>query len=472
VNKPHDSTVHIDFTNVISDASDHPDALEHLVSEAELDALSDRVLNGHRRIESKRRSGEIGFYDLPDAVVSDVLALVERYRHDCDTLVVLGIGGSALGTTAVATALLHPWHNLLDARERNGAPRLFVLDNIDPVEFVALLDTLEPARTVFNVITKSGETAETMSQFLVVSRWLQDALGDRWTDRVVVTTGPGAGSSVRKIVRELDLSWLPVPENVAGRFSVFTPVGLFPLAMVGIDTKTLLEGAVSVRDRCLEPALRTNPAYTLAALLYLLDATRAKHSAVLMPYSQALRDVADWFRQLWAESLGKLSRLGAAIGQTPIKSRGVTDQHSQLQLYIDGPNDKLIMFLEVENFDRDIAIPASLPETDATGYLTGHTMGELMAAEKFSTEVSLTRACRPNLTISIPQVTAHTVGQVLFLFETATAMAGELYNLNAFDQPAVQQIKDATHAVMGHPNYAQMKTELQQSEQSRRRFVV
>jgi len=467
----HHQILRIDYANVMSDTNDHPDAQHNLLSERELDGLADRVLEGHKCLEKMRTSGEIGFYDLPDADISEILALAERCRADCDAVVVLGIGGSALGTTAVATALLHPWHNLLSA-DRRGAPRLFVLDNIDPTEIAALLDMLDPARTVFNVISKSGETAETMSQFLVAADWLKKSFGGRWTDRVVMTTGPAAGSSGQKLVRELGLTWLPVPENVGGRFSVLTPVGLFPLAVVGGDVRSLLDGAAAIRDRCLVPDLRANPAYTLAALLYLLDTANGKHTAVLMPYSQLLRDVADWFCQLWAESLGKENRHGQKTGQTPVKARGVTDQHSQLQLYLDGPNDKVIMFIGVDRVARDIDIPAALPETEGSGYLTGHTMSRLLDAERVGTEVSLRNGCRPNLTISLPEVNAHTVGQLLFLFETATAMAGELYELNAFDQPAVQQIKDATHAIMGHPGYTDLKSELEQAAQSRDRFTV
>ena len=237
----YDEILRIDYANVMSDGSTLPDAEQNLVSEHELDSLAGRVLAGHKNLEKMGASGEIGFIDLPDADISETLALVERYRPECDAVVVLGIGGSALGTIAVATALLHPWHNLLSTEQRAGAPRLFVLDNIDPTEMAALFDMLDPARTVFNVISKSGETAETMSQFLMAADWLKKSLGDRWTDRVVMTTGPAAGSSSQKLVRELGLAWLPVPENVGGRFSVLTPVGLFPLAMVGVDVKSTLD---------------------------------------------------------------------------------------------------------------------------------------------------------------------------------------------------------------------------------------
>ncbi len=465
-------TLQIDFANVMSDGNDHPEAAEHLVSEAELDALAGRVLKGHRALEAKRDSGDVGFYDLPDADISETLALVNKRRAECDAVVVLGIGGSALGTIAVATAALHPWHNLLSADQRGGAPQLFVLDNIDPDEMTALFDMLDPARTVFNVITKSGETAETMAQFLIIADRLKATLGDRWAERVVVTTGPEPAISTQQIIREIGLDWLPVPKNVGGRFSVMTPVGLFPLAMAGVNVEALLAGAKAIREQCLVPELRANPAYTFAALLYLLDTAKGKPIAVLMPYSQTLRDVADWFRQLWAESLGKKNEHGRHVGQTPVKARGVTDQHSQLQLYLEGPNDKVILFVAVQRPGRDIDIPASLPETEGTRFLTCHTISELVAAERAGTELSLRRACRPNLTITVPEVNAHTVGQLLFFLETATVMAGELYELNAFDQPAVQQIKDTTRAIMGDPDYAELRDELDQCEQSRKRFSV
>jgi glucose-6-phosphate isomerase len=459
--------VKIDFTNVMGG-----DDAAHLVSEAELSRIEARVTAGHEAIEDKRKSGMIGFHDLPEADISDVLALAEECAPGCEAVVVLGIGGSSLGTTAVATALLHPWHNVLPSDKRSGRPRLFVIDNIDSAEFATLLDMLHPETTLFNVISKSGETAETSTQFLIATEWLKKSIGDRWTERVIVTTGPDETASGQKLVQELGLRWLPVPPNVGGRFSVLTPVGLFPLAMVGVDVKGLLAGAAAMRDRCVVPTFRDNPAYTLGTLLYLLDTTKDKPMAVLMPYSQALRDVSDWFRQLWAESLGKIDKNGNHVGQTPIKALGVTDQHSQLQLYIEGPNDKAVMFLTVDDVGDTSPIPESLPVTDATGYLVGHTMKNLMDAEKFGTEVSLTQDGRPNLTISLPEINANTVGQVLMLFEAATAMAGELYEINAFNQPGVQRIKDVTHAVMGHPDYTDLKEKLEQFEQSRKRFTV
>jgi len=467
MNRATGSEIRIDYTNVMGDQGS-----DHLLTETDLDAIEPRVMAGHDGIEQKRRTGVIGFHDLPESDISDVLELADRYGAGCESIVVLGIGGSALGTTAVATALLSPWHNLLSTADREGRPRLFVVDNIDSAEFGALLDILDPETTVFNVISKSGETAETNAQFLIAVNWMRTTLGDRWRDRVVVTTGPDPESSGRKLVDELGLASLPVPPNVGGRFSVLTPVGLFPLAVAGVDIKGLLAGAAVMRDRCVSRSFRDNPAYVLGTLLYLLDTKKGKHSAVLMPYSHALRDVSDWFRQLWAESLGKLDKTGTSVGQTPIKALGVTDQHSQLQLYIEGPNDKAIMFMAVDDGEPKLEIPPSLPIAEATGYLVGHTMSELMAAEKFGTEISLTKAGRPNLTISVPEVSPNFVGQVLFLFEAATAMAGELYGINAFDQPAVQQIKDATHAVMGHAGYTELKDDIERFEQSRKRYTV
>jgi len=396
--------------------------------------------------------------------VGAVRELVKKLGPTTDNLVVLGIGGSALGNIALHGALRPANWNLLPDESRDG-PRLFVLDNIDPVFVGGVLDEVrrndpDLARTVFNVISKSGETAETASQFMIARSMLAEALGTDAARHIVAITDPRQGT-MRAICDEAGYATLPVPDGVGGRFSVLSPVGLFSAAMCGIDIDALLDGAAEMDTRCSETDPSRNPAVILAWLLVEL-ARRGKHNHVLMPYANALYSLADWFRQLWAESLGKRVDLAGQevfTGPTPIKALGVTDQHSQIQLYRDGPNDKVIGFVVVESFDRDIEIPGGVG-VESLQYLPGSTLGQLLKAEKRATEYALVESMRPNFTITMPRLDAFHVGQFIQLWQITTAAAGRLLNIDAFDQPAVETGKVATFGLMGRPGYEDWKTKV------------
>ncbi|MFG0283530.1 MAG: glucose-6-phosphate isomerase [Phycisphaerales bacterium JB039] len=389
-------------------------------------------------------------------------ALVDKHKGATDTLVVLGIGGSALGNIALHSALNPPTHNLLPAAKRRG-PRLFVLDNVDPALVKATLDLVsaeDPGfdRTLFNVISKSGETAETAAQFMIVRDMLAKARKDRAAERIVAITDPAQGT-MRRICDEAGYDTLPVPDGVGGRFSALSPVGLFSSAMVGIDIAKLLDGAAAMDKRCASADLAQNPAARLAAILVALGAEKGKSCHVMMPYANSLYLLADWFRQLWAESLGKLVQTVVGLvgqGFTPIKALGATDQHSQIQLYREGPNDKVIGFLEVEDFGADVAIPAGLG-VDSLEYLEGASLGRLLAAEKRATEYALIDSGRPNFTLRFPRIDEQHVGEFMWLWQMATAYAGLMLGVNAYDQPAVETGKKATFGLMGRAGSEQWR---------------
>jgi glucose-6-phosphate isomerase len=212
-----------------------------------------------------------------------------------------------------------------------------------------------------------------------------------------------------------------------------------------------------------------------AALNYLLYAKKGKPILVMMPYSHALRDLADWFRQLWAESLGKkLSLQGKVVnvGPTPVKALGVTDQHSQVQLYMEGPHDKAFTLLAVERFEEDVPIPHLYPELEAMAYLGGRSLAELFRAEQLATTWALTKARRPNATILFPQVSPHTVGQFIYLMEVMTAFMGKLLQVNPFDQPGVELGKQATYALMGRAGYDKLRAELADISKGKSKWVL
>ena len=372
-----------------------------------------------------------------------------------ENLVVLGIGGSALGNIALQAALNPATHNLQSSKDRNG-PRVFVVDNVDPVYLDSILKICDPKKTLFNVVSKSGETAETAAQFMIIRQRLQDALGKKWASHVVAITDPEKGT-MRTICDEEGITTLPVPEGVGGRFSSLSPVGLFSAAVAGIDIDAMLDGAKAMDERCSNDDLHKNPAAMLALLLVEMGTQKGKPNHVMMPYCNALYLMADWYRQLWAESLGKKFDNNNEIvfaGFTPIKALGATDQHSQVQLYREGPNDKVFMFLEVEEFDTDITIPTGMG-VDAISYLEGQSMSTLLNAEKRATEFALLDSVRPNLTIKFPKVDAHHIGEFIALWQIATAYAGRMLNIDAYDQPAVETGKKATFGLMGREGYGE-----------------
>lgn len=393
--------------------------------------------------------------------------LVKEYaslvRNRFENVLILGIGGSALGGMAVTEALLQPYWNLLTEEQRNNFPRIFFLDNIDPDQITGLLDILDLKKTLVNVITKSGSTAETMSQFMIVKNVLEQELGDDYRKNIVATTDKQIGI-LRQLADQEGYKTFVIPDDVGGRFSVFSAVGLLPFALVGLDIDEIINGVKDMDLTLKNTDIWENIAAQNALIHYLMDMHKGKKQAVMMPYSSRLKYVSDWFVQLWAESLGKeYNNNGDKIncGQTPIKAVGATDQHSQAQLFYEGPNDKLINFIRVEEFDNTVEIPKIFEYTGLC-YLGGKTINDLLNAEADATKVSLVDFQRPNVTISIPAINGYSLAQLLYMFEVQTAIAGELYNINTFDQPSVEQSKNYTYALMGRSGYEDSARELQE----------
>ncbi len=409
-------------------------------------------------ITGKLNSERLPYRDLPyqRQAVSNIKELVDKLSGRYDNLAVLGIGGSALGNIALQTALNSPTYNLETER---GGPRLFVCDNVDPVQYGALLDYLgdQLDRTLINVISKSGRTAETAAEFLTMQALFAAKLpGADLRDHIIATTD-ASGGTLRSIVDKVGFTSLTVPDGVGGRFSVLSDVGLFSAGMCGVDIEGLMAGARDMDERVKNDDLTANPAAMYAAIQYQFY-NIGKPLSVMMPYSYQLKDLCDWYRQLWAESLGKeydLKGKVVNVGPTPIKALGATDQHSQVQLYREGPNDKIFTFLEVEKFSREVTIPDA-GEVKELSYLSGQKMSKLINAEKLGTEYALLHSKRPCLTVKFPEISAYTVGQFIYMFEVATSYMGELLGINTYDQPAVELGKEATFALMGHSEYKEL----------------
>ena len=425
--------------------------------------LAPRLEDARKALLARAGTGMLGWTELPlqDPRQYMDFAAAAAGRYEC--LLVIGIGGSALGTIALATALLPFYWNELTPDARGGRPRLYVLDNVDPDEMAALLERLDLKRTLVNVISKSGNTGESMAGYLVARERLEAAVGAAaLKDHLVFTTDPEKGT-LRPMGDALGVPMFDLPAGVGGRFSVLSAVGLLPAAVTGMDVVALLAGARDMAETIAQTEAWDNPACEFAGVHYLQDTALGRRVSVMMPYSARLRDVADWYRQLWAESLGKaVDRQGKTVhcGPLPVKALGVTDQHSQLQLYAEGPDDKVFTFLGVGEFAEEMRIPAPGPEAASLAYLGGHTVAELMWAEQKSTAWALAEKGRPSLTITLPRVDARSLGALLYMLQMATAIAGELYDVDAFDQPGVELSKEATYALMGRPGYEALAKEI------------
>jgi glucose-6-phosphate isomerase len=462
------SAIRFDYTNVLSSAV----GPQHGLQEELLASMAERSAAALGAVHA-RRTRDLRWLDLPyqDAVCQDVLDYAAQVRGRFKNVCVLGIGGSALGNTALQTALNSPYHNL---KPPPGIPRLFVLDNVDPDLIGEFLDEVDPAETLFNAISKSGATAETMSQFLIFRQALVERLGKRaHREHLAVTTDAEKGV-LREIVAREGYRSFVVPDGVGGRYSVLSAVGLLSSALVGIDVQGLLKGAAAMDERCRTPQLFENPALLHAAIQWLLHVEKEKPLAVTFSYSHRLRDMADWYAQLLAESLGKrLDRAGrqAFVGPTPIRAVGVTDQHSQVQLYVEGPFDKWFTLLAVEDPDHSVRVPPAFEDLEGVAYLGGRTLKELFQAERDGTRVALTEAGRPNATITLRKVDAHSVGQLIYLLELSVAVMGEHYDVDAFDQPGVEAGKIAAYALMGRPGYEARRAEIEARAPRVRRVV-
>lgn len=446
----------LDYNNMMSDFIGEKEGF----SSKELLASKNIAKNALEVVNNNRGKGMMGWTELPynqNEIVNDILQTAKDIKKKYDNFVVLGIGGSALGPIAVFQALCHLRHNELPKSKRKF-PKLYVEDNVDPERMTALLDVLDLDKTIFNVVTKSGSTSETMSQYLIIMDILKKKYGEKAKDHMIATTSMSKGNLI-KIAKNEDLKTYYIPDGVGGRFSELCPVGLLPAAVVGIDIKGLLAGAAHMDKLCKNKDFRKNPAL-ISALLQFLSMKKGKNISVMMPYADSLKYIADWYCQLWGESLGKaVDNDGneVFVGQTPVKALGVTDQHSQVQLYREGPFDKVITIIGVENFRSTVEISKGCDDIPDVNFLCGHTMNELINTERMATEYALTTANRLNYTITLPEVNAFTIGELLFLFEMQTAFTGAMLNIDTFNQPGVEGGKNATYALFGRKGYEETK---------------
>jgi len=415
----------------------------------QLKSLKRSLRSARRDVLGTGETGRPGFLGIPErrAEMRECMVLAEEVAARFRTLIVIGIGGSDLGARALISAL---------GRDDRGMEVRFIGANTDPEEITGLLRSVDLKRCALNIVSKSGGTIEPMSTFLLLRDRLIRKVGRRNHARHVIATTDREKGLLRSIAGREGYRTLPVPEGIGGRFSALTPVGLFPAACAGIRVTQLITGARKVRDSFVKKPSGGAPAL-FAGLQYHAFVRRKQNITVLMPYADSLRELGQWFRQLWAESLGKRTdRRGRTVrvGQTPVAALGATDQHSQIQLYNEGPLDKTVTFIEVERFREDLVVPSTLTDLDGLSYMSGHRFSEIIHAERAATAHALKRQGRPNGTIFIPEISGQTVGGLMMFFMAATAVAGELLDIDAYDQPGVEAGKRAMYGILGRKGYS------------------
>jgi glucose-6-phosphate isomerase len=433
------------------------------ISRAEADRSRGRALKALAGFRKQSEQGLYGFAHLPfqTDVIRDVTKYAASLRGSYDTVCVVGIGGSALGAWALDCGLRGP-HPVQGAFTTEW-PRLVILDNVDPSFTAQALASMDREKTIVVVIAKSGGTAETVSTFLIVREWLNNP------QRIVAVTTEGKGDLFALAEKE-GYRTFAIPENVGGRFSVLSPVGLVPAALIGINIKKLCAGATAMTHLCWSDDLGENVALRAALYHWLVWTRKDKPIQVAFPYANHLWGTAFWFRQLWAESLGKArNRKGETVhtGQTPVAALGTTDQHSQVQLYIEGPNDKVFTFWAVEKFASQGKIPKVKTGLAAFDALSGQSLAKLIDAERRATAAAMVAAGRPNCTVTLDRVDEEHLGAFLQMMEFQTAFLGELLDINAFDQEGVELGKKFTFALMGRPGYDEWRQQFADYEAKR-----
>jgi len=401
------------------------------ISAPQIEALSPRLDALRQKISQWNNPDPVNFLNLP---VTNKLAeikklgqeILQRFNHT----VVFGIGGSSLGGEMLIKTL------------GGGDHKVSFYDNVDPTTLAAL-DKTQWEDTCLLVISKSGNTAETLSQFLTMLPTMNQALGKEGVQKHTLFITENEDGALYELGQRLNIPVVPHP-SVGGRFSVLSVVGLLPAYLGGVDVDAVVDGAHAMAQQCSQDDMNQNPAFYNGAAQY-LHTEKGRTLSVHMPYADNLRMLIDWFRQLWAESLGKIDSQGKHKGMTPVAAHGVTDQHSQLQLYLEGPDDKQITFFTSSDVGQlGHTVPKEYQDIPAIAPLVGHTTGELFSAEFQATRTTLSRKGRPNRTVSLHERDPYAIGELIMLFEMETVVVAELMGIDPFDQPAVEESKVLT----------------------------
>ncbi|MFA5187837.1 MAG: glucose-6-phosphate isomerase [Patescibacteria group bacterium] len=433
--------------------------------ETDLASLSRKLAGFNRKLEIMAEEPDLSFRQLPydQEAVELAMKLAGRLKRQFTNLVIVGIGGSDLGSRAIYSALAGNYGSCIKRPQAMAIN--FLGDTTDPQPVLDLLKILDLKKTVFYIVSKSGDTIEPLSNFLLLREQVIKLVGYKnHKKHFIVTTNLAKGLASAKTGALLEIAqkegYLVLGHYPGGgRFSVLSVHGLLPAACAGFDLKKLLAGAKAMDQLSKNNSYLKNLPWLFAAMQYLAY-KKGQNISVLMPYNYYLRNFALWFRQLWAENLGKQynwQKKKVNVGITPVAALGPTDQHSQVQLYIEGPFDKIITFIKVKKLES-LKVPNY--RNSEISYLGGHEFSEILNIEHKATAVSLMKNKRPNCTIILPELNEYYLGQIFMFFEMTTVYLGELLQINVFNQPGVEQSKRYMYGLLGKKGFEKEKREI------------
>jgi glucose-6-phosphate isomerase len=434
------------------------------VSDESLLQQVEKAKRGMAKLNDMVKEKKVGFPNLPYQDVTNIKGFAKEIYKKYNDLVVIGIGGSALGFESVVNALLPHGYNSLSFADRKGYPRYWLLDNADPALASSVMKFCNPEDTFVLVISKSGSTVETAANFALIYEWMKSKSVDL-KKHIAVVTDPSKGP-LYDLSQDKGLPNFPLGNDIGGRFSVLSSVGLLPAAILGIDIERMLKGAATVVESDHRQLFAMAGVY-----MHYLDQKRPIN--ILMPYSSRLNKFAEWYCQLWGESLGKrytTDNREIYFGNTPVKAVGAVDQHSQLQLYREGPDDKFITFIELAAHDNEKTLNGSFHPVFE--YLTGHKMGALLNAELHATEAALSLSGRPSMRLELNLLDEAGLGQLFMLFQYVTAIIGLSNDIDPFDQPGVEEGKDFAYGLMGRKGYDGKKKQFDELYVKHKQYII
>ncbi len=458
----------LDFTNCLSESI----GATHGLTKSEVDTLIAKFPKHHENIEEVRSTGESGFFELPYQDTAELKALLKKHHGKWDNLVIIALGGSALAPKSLFRALANSQHNLLDPKVRGKAPKVYFLSNPDPKSAHELIEVLDLKKTLFQVISRSGVTPETMGLTLWLLEVLKKKVGKGApAEQIVFTTEP-TKSPLMEIAKQEKISVLATTLNLTGRYGILGNQSLFLAGMVNFKIDELLKGGADMDKRCRHGDPHRNPAYMHSLVHYLLTRKRRKTMHVLFSFSDRVHAIGEWYDHLCSVSLGKmLNHKGKAVhvGPSPVSAVGAFDGHGQQQLFCEGPFDKVITFVTVKDHGASATVPTAFPKLEAAAYLKETTFDQLLDYSYWGAEQHVTQAGRPNMTIQLDGVDEAHIGGLVYLLELSTAMSAELYGIDPFDQPGVEHGKAASFAQLGRAGFEDLAKRLKDYKAKPRR---
>ncbi len=442
--------VSFDYSNALSFFNEH-----------EITYLRDFVKVAHHSIHEQTGAGSdfLGWVDLPKNYDKEEFARIqksaEKIKNDSDVLLVVGIGGSYLGARAAIEMLNHSFYNSLSKEQRKTPQVIFVGNNISSTYMKDLHDLLEGKDFSINVISKSGTTTEPALAFRIFRKLLEEKYGKTEAKQRIYATTDKARGALKTLATEEGYESFIIPDDVGGRYSVLTAVGLLPIAVTGVDIEAMMKGAAAASDDFGKSELEENPAYQYAAVRNVLY-NKGKTIEMLINYEPGLQYFAEWWKQLFGESEGKDQK-----GIYPSSANFSTDLHSLGQYVQEGRRDIFETVINVETPRHELIVEAEESDLDGLNYLAGKSVDFVNKKAFQGTMLAHTDGGVPNLVVSIPQMDEYTFGYLVYFFEKACAMSGYLLGVNPFDQPGVEAYKVNMFALLGKPGFEEKKAELE-----------